>query len=332
MKNLKQIDCSIGEPVIIKDNFLQCFNVGKPSFNLFNDDHSFYPPTKGYSKLVSYLEGIHQAPVIITNGAKQAIAASFYAVQKMGAKELGYKKPYWNMIPKLAEKMGLKSKSVNIDDDSETHCDAYFSIMPNNPDGFLQPYEEYKYVADAHKAFKIPFIHDAAYYNELYLPYDYELGPIGDVQIFSISKSYGLSGLRLGYAVIYDIDCYKHMLDYMEHMTVGVSMASQCIMFDLFQEIKNNPENEKRFISKCREDICMAKMLMKTLDNSNIEISEKIDQSIGMFLWAKCKDKSIFEKANIVVSDGESYGMKDHIRMNLTIRNEELKQVIARLS
>src|ERR1019366_10800077 len=86
--------------------------------------------------------------------------------------------------------------------------DCYLAVLPNNPDNFMLDYNDAKNLADRYKELDIPFIHDAAYYTPVHLPAFKEFGPLGDVQIYSLSKMYGISGLRIGYVVCNNTEYY----------------------------------------------------------------------------------------------------------------------------
>src|SRR6202000_3518997 len=104
------IDWSVGEPHCVRESL---FDVIDPSIlthpSLRERELAEYPSPNGYEPLVKFLEDKHQAPVIITNGAKQALGASFYALQKTGKTTLGMRSPYWALIPPLAKAHGLET-------------------------------------------------------------------------------------------------------------------------------------------------------------------------------------------------------------------------------
>lgn len=331
--DLTTIDLCKGEPSIIRENLVATFGLENTFFTTsLNKESSSYPPITGHLPLVKFLEDVYEAPVIITTGAKQSLAAVFYAMKKMGKKKLGYRKPYWCQIPALANRIGLESKSVRSDDPSEEYCDCYLSVMPCNPDGHIDGYGEHKYMGLAHKSFGIPFIHDAAYYHHIYLPDEYELGPVGDAQIFSASKMHGLSGLRIGYTVLYDVEIYQHMLDYIEHMSVGVSVPSQEVYLDVLRTIQSSQAKEREFTLKCRDDLYRAKFLARTINRDVLEVPDNVEHIPGMFLWAKVKNYRAFTAAKVNVANGTDFGCPGFIRMNLAANFDLLKEAITRIN
>ena len=319
------IDFSVGEPHIVKEALFK--SLGWAPFggcDLDDPKKSEYPPPNGYEPLVKLLEDKYQAPVIITNGAKQALGAAFYALRKMGKTKLGMRNPYWALIPPIANAHGLTI---------EEKYDAYLAILPNNPDGFMFDYDYAKYLSDYHRDLGIPLIHDAAYYTPIYLPSGYNLGPLGDLQIYSISKMYGLSGLRVGYVVCYNQEYYKTILEYMETMTVGVSTVSQDMCYNLFQDLwEYNSAKEKVFIQEARKHLYIAKALCKTIRREILDVPEDIVGIPGMFGWFGIGPKCDFKRARINTVDGKLFGDEKMVRINLGLPTETMIEAVGRLN
>jgi aspartate/methionine/tyrosine aminotransferase len=317
-------DFSVGEPHVVREVLTKIFNLDKDLFAFaVNKDTCEYPPPNGWKPLVDLLEKKHNAPVIITNGAKQALGAAFYACKQMGKSKLGMRNPYWALIPPLAKQHGLECAEK---------YDCYLSIMPNNPDGFIHDYEYAKYLDSYHRYLGIPFIHDAAYYTHVYLPDSYVLGPLGNIQIYSISKMYGLSGLRLGYVVCHDREFYQHIIQYMEMMTVGVSTFSQGFLHELLREEETHPELSRQFEVEARNELYRAKFLARTIHQDVLEVPKDFEQSNGMFGWFKLGPRCDFKKAKINVNDGALFGGPGMVRINLGLQTDVLKEAIARLN
>lgn len=313
------IDLSVGEATLIKQAL---FKVVKP-FSSCNAEIYNYPNPNGYEPLVKLLEEKHQAPVIITNGAKQALAASFWLLSKLGYTVLGMKNPYWALIPPLAEEYGLE---CNV---SDSYIEPFLLLAPNNPNGDCESYSSLKLLE--HDS-KLPFIHDAVYFTHSYLPEDYELGPLGDLQIFSISKMFGLSGLRVGYIVCHNQQYYKDLCAYVEMMTVGVSNISQDVSYNLLQFFKENPEKQLEFEGSCREALLKARQIFSKVDGSKIELPDNFLNVPGMFAWVRLKDKEALTRAKVNAINGSLFGDAEFVRINLAVEHSVLEECISRIN
>jgi len=335
------IDSSVGEPYIIRKHLFDMFtwdeDVGAVDLS--------YPFPQGYEPLVKMLEDKHQAPVIITNGAKQALGGAFYSLQKMGKIRMGMRKPYWALIPPLAEMHGIvptfPKQDVDChpnltiakfkDDFNPKDLDSYLCINPNNPDGWVSNDIENLYLL--FESHKIPFIFDGAYYHDMYMQGTYpKHKQLGDVQIYTFSKSLGLSGLRLGYAVCHNTEFYKHMSAYMEAMTVGVSTISQRYLYNLLQSMNQDPELVRSFEERCFLSLLENKKECLNINPEVLELPSNFTDIPGMFGWCKVGPKADFNKAKIHFVGGKLFGAEDMIRINLAFENHVIKDIVNRLN
>lgn len=323
------IDVSVGEPHIVKDKLRNVFSL-RP-YELAHDISYEYPNPKGYKPLTQLLEEKHKAPVIITNGAKQALGACFYALQQMGKLNMGMKLPYWALIPPLAKMHGVNCVMTDPNLDSWEY-DSYLLLAPNNPDGYCPDAEGCRNLAASMKEKGIPLIHDAAYYTHVYLPGNHSLPAFGDVQIFSISKMLGLSGLRLGYVVCHNLEFYKLIQQYMEAMTVGVSIVSQVFLYELLNRMRGYPTLAESFEGMSRMALEESKKIIKGVDPEILEINPDIEQTPGMFGWFKVGPAANFEKSKINFIDGSLFGVPGMVRMNLAFSASTMEEIVKRLN
>ena len=334
------IDLSVGEATLVRKNLLKYFpSLYDPSILALGGNISIndfeYPSPNGYKPLVDLLEAKYNAPVVIGCGAKQLLGASMYALKKRA--DLLWMQPiYWALLPSLARAHGLivdhaePTKIHNLKHDLENS--GYLLLAPNNPDGYCPPYKKLVAIQQWHKDRKIPLIHDGAYYCHSYLPSDYELGPLGDIQILSFSKMLGLSGLRMGAAIIHDKSFYQDIVEYMEMMTVGVSVLSQQFLYAVMQKMKDNPQTAKIFEQANYAELTEAKRMLKTISPKVLEVPNDVEQTNGMFFWGKIINKEAFTKAKIHIVGGEPFGDKTKVRLNLGVGNEVLAECIKRLN
>lgn len=327
------IDVSVGEPHIVKDKLQNFFSL-RP-YELAHGISYEYPNPKGYKPLTQLLEEKHKAPVIITNGAKQALGACFYALQQMGKLSMGMKLPYWALIPPLAKVHGLNCVTFgpeSLQTEEPWGFDSYLLLAPNNPDGYCPDAQGCKNLAARLKEKNIPLIHDAAYYTHTYLPGDHSLPAFGDVQIYSISKMLGLSGLRLGYVVCHNPEFYKLIQQYMETMTVGVSIVSQVFLYDLMHRMHGYPTLAEAFEGTSSMALAEAKKIIKGVDPEILEINSDIEQTPGMFGWFKVGPCADFEKSKINFIDGSLFGIPGMVRMNLAFSSSTMEEIVKRLN
>lgn len=325
------IDVSVGEPHLVRDNLIKIFQLEEElKLGHLKVQDLTYPTPTGYQPLVKFLEAKHGAPVIITNGAKQALGASFYALKQLGHEYVAMRSPHWALIPPLATMHGLESVFDEPNVESE---DPFLLLAPNNPDGVCDTANQLKELSKAYKEANVPFIHDAAYYTHIYLPDTHTLPKIGDIQIYSISKMLGLSGLRIGYAVCHNPVYYKLIQQYMEAMTVGVSISSQTFLYDLlYRRMNSYPTLVQKFEGVCSLELEENKKLCLQIDPEILEVPKDIVNNPGMFGWFKTGPKADFQKAKVNVIDGTPFGMPGFIRMNLAFEKSKMEEIIKRIN
>lgn len=320
------LDVSVGEPHVVREILDEVFDLHPYDLPDLKHMHE-YPPPHGHEPLVRLLEQKHGAPVVITNGAKQALGAVFYALKEMGKTSVGLPPPYWALLPPLMKIHGIELVAHDIP------ADAQLMVHPNNPDGWMPKEQD---LADDLKLFAstgVPVIHDAAYYTHTYLPSDHALPAIGDVQIYSISKMLGLSGLRIGYAVCRNPDFYRLITSYVEHMTVGASMFSQIFTHDLMNRMRAYPTLTSNFEGRSFAALQESKKIMMQINPEVLEVPANLLDIPGMFLWAKVGPKANFEKAKINVIKGDLFGgYADYVRINLAFNARTMQEIVNKLN
>ena len=329
------IDCSVGEPYLVRDALINTFDLETIESKIKTNDF-VYPAPNGYKPLVDLLEEKYNAPVVITNGAKQGLSAAFFALKKLDRDVVSTRVPYWALIPPLMEMHGLICP-VTMTEPLHSHNgfwkrEAFLYVGPNNPDGFIHNNSELIEMANEIKSTETPFIHDAAYYSHLYLSEDYDLSVIGDAQIHSMSKSLGLSGLRCGFVICSNPKFYDLIKYYVDHTTVGVSLASQTMLFELLSMMQKCPNLTKKFEQTSRDKLTANKKLCSEINSQVLEIQKNVVDMPGMFLFAKVGPKADFKKSKLNFVPGDPFGMPGYIRMNLAFEFDKMQEVVKRLN
>lgn len=327
------IDLSVGEPYLVRSHLFEIFQLEeelKKSILSMND--LSYPASTGYGPLVKYLEDKHGDPIIVTNGAKQGLAANFYALSRLGYSNFHQKSPYWALIPPLAKICGISSNSIQDDMIQQPRL----LLSPNNPNGHCESPEHLKMISEYHKEKDLPLIHDAVYYNHLYLPRSHTLPKIGDTQIYSFSKSLGISSARVGYVVCPNPKFYNYIKEYVEATTVGVSINAQAFIFDILdRRMRSYPTLVDRFENLCFADLKRNKKMLLDVNPEVLNIPQDIEETNGMFAFVKSGPKADFIKSKLNVVAGHHFGTEEsdnYIRINLAFNKETMQDIINRFN
>jgi aspartate/methionine/tyrosine aminotransferase len=287
-----------------------------------------YQAPEGYAPLVKVLEARYGAPVVITAGAKQGLSAAFYAARCMGLTSVAMRTPFWSQMPaaiKLAD-LGQSLLTTPVPDH------AYLMVSPNNPDGHITTHTVATYLSERCKMFGVPLIHDAAYHTSAYVADpDPLLVTLSDVAIFSAAKMYGLSGLRVGWVVCNNPTFKQHICEYVEATTVGVSLLSQKILYNIVNFETQLPDVKKHFENVASLLLANARTTIASVDPEVLDTTG-VEQSNGMFGWFKMGPKFDPDAARIHIAPGSAFGDKYRVRINLAVEPALLCEAVKRLN
>lgn len=295
-----------------------------------------YQPANGYPPLVEFLEKKYGTRVIVTNGAKQGMAAAMYALKVNGAKRMFARKPYWPSLLALFEDIGLKpvwndtDQLLNVGDSAEYNFDSAIVTFPNNPDDSnIGDFD-----ADTLRCEKVKIIHDAAYYSEIYTHDGERLVPCGDMQVFTYSKMYGLGGLRVGYVVCHDPKYADKVAEFVERSTSSVSVASQKMILTIDKHMEEHPRDKWKFVFAAQREIKAAREEFAKVYNSVVDIEDMVSfyGSKSMFAWVKVGPDLNLKKAKVHALEGSIFGKPGYMRFNLAVGPDKIREAVKRLN
>jgi aspartate/methionine/tyrosine aminotransferase len=320
------IDLAVGEAHIVRQALVDTYPSWIFDCHQSNVECDYQPPN-GYPPLVKLLERRYEpygARVVITAGAKQALAATFYAAKLKGMTHVAMRAPYWSQMPAGIRLAGLQPW---FSDEPVEHS-AYLLVSPNNPDGAVIDKEEALRMQARCKALGVPFVHDAAYHTPTYGC----RGPLlAGTSVHSVSKSHGLSGLRIGYLVTDDPETYQAACEYVEAATVGVSLLSQRLLERLFAFEEQDPPAYASFVHRSEEALRRAKEIVSELKPEVLDASNAAT-STGMFGWFKAGPRFNADAAQVHVAPGYAFGDPSRVRLNLAVDPQVLREAVKRLN
>ncbi len=284
-----------------------------------------YQAPEGYMPLVEALEDRYDGHVVVTSGAKQGLLAVFYALRKLGQTHIAMRSPYWSQMPEAIRLGGLGLLLAN----EPTWGTSYLIVSPNNPDGHITTMDEAIALQKKCESLKTFLVHDAAYHTPVYLGVDIPQHLAG-TSIYSASKMYGLSGLRVGWIATVDERIAKLAADYVEASSVGVSLLSQQVLHNIVEHERLHPADEAVFHQTARQLLDDNKQLVRTLHPDVLDTSDM--PAHGIFGWFKPGPKFDAEKAMVRIPPGSAFGDASRKRINLAIDSSLLKLAVDRLN
>jgi aspartate/methionine/tyrosine aminotransferase len=319
------VDLSIGENHLLRKAVIETYDL--KSLDLSNLPNIFeYASPYGYDPLIEELEDIYPGKVVIGSGAKHLLSAAFYAMRVTGRNKIHIQKPWWSSIPSLISRENLQySEFIN-------GCDAQLIVAPNNPNGSFNnnPNGNFNLIGFGDD---IPVIHDGAYYTHSYLSRDIYLNTVGDIQIFSVSKMYGLSGTRLGIGVCHNPIYYEHMTKFIEATTAGISTMSQAVLLHIVSQRYKKASDIIEYEDYVRHYLSNNRKYLLNHLNPKIFGVDSEDQKhqIGMFAWVKSETQD-FTSVGVNVIGGVPFGDPSKIRINLAVEFKDIVKAVNRMN
>jgi aspartate/methionine/tyrosine aminotransferase len=320
------IDLCVGEAHVVRTALLHAYD--ERSYNVAPGLRGCdYQQPNGYAPLVELLEKRYGKRVVITCGAKQGLSACFYAMQMRGCQGVSQRAPYWSQMPAAIRLAGLTAFSSSV---RPAYLCAYLLVSPNNPDGWCASLDEVKQLEEECRYYNVPLVHDAAYHTPVYVDADLPLS-LALTSVHSVSKAYGLSGLRVGWVVTDDDFTYDRVCEYCETTTVGVSLPAQVMTYQLLEAEQASLVRWARFVREARKSLAYAKHLMTEV-NQEVLVTAGCESVPGMFGWYAMGPKFDAEKARIHVAPGSAFGDSLRVRLNLAVDPEVLQEAVRRLN
>lgn len=314
---METITLGWGENVCSREVLNQLY---KPKLDLHDIKNMEYAPDNGSPELIDLVQEYLQKTcgrtykhIIITGGTTPSINVVLRALKSSDSKlnTVATHNHYFPYYPSIIKKNDMKHvASLNMQ--GPNHIKLI--DMPSNPTGSM-----------SQSSFCQNTVWDSVYFNPVFINSPRMTVKPHKVNVGSLSKSFGLTGLRIGYiATDSDLD-YKRFSDENLYETCTVSVPSQELAIDIMSNIIYNTffQLANRAINHNRE----------SLNKINYLFDEQEVQNNGMFYAAYAEPKAleIIDKAMVnyvVLSDR---GKNKFVRFNLGQNNELTAKAVSQI-
>ncbi|KAF6136972.1 hypothetical protein GIB67_030736 [Kingdonia uniflora] len=287
--------------------------------------------------------------IVVGTGSTQLFQAALYALSPPDATEpinVVSASPYYSSYPSITD--FLKSSLYKWAGDANSYSKEgpYIELVtsPNNPDGYTR-----QSVVNRRGGL---LIHDLAYHWPQYTPITSVANH--DLMLFTVSKSTGHAGTRIGWALVKDKEVAKRMTKFIELNTIGVSKDSQLRAAKILKAVSDTCEIKvdqadnffefgRREMSKrwelLREAVKQSGMFsLPEFTSDTCNHSGKITEPHPAFAWLKCEGEiedceSFLRGHNILTRNGKHFGMDSkYVRVSMLDREATFNQFVKRLS
>lgn len=290
------------------------------------------------------LNWVTSSNVVVTAGAKPALAATFLAILNQGD-EVIVPTPAWVSYRHLIELAGGKVIEVRGTDDFDLDVPAIKRSIsprtkaiiinsPNNPTGRIYPKASLLALAETIKGSDIQIISDDIY-SKLILEDDYTMpancGFKNVIIINGFSKSQALTGWRIGYIIAQD-EIASATVKLLSHITGNASVISQEAAIVAMQR-GDIPSEETLKTLHIQRDMVSRKL--SSIQNFKLVIPEGafyyfIDISkITLDCEKWCSD--LLKSKGVAVVPGEAFGYPGCFRLSFVTDQDVLNKALDRI-
>jgi LL-diaminopimelate aminotransferase len=292
-------------------------------------------PDKEVVPLIGAKEGIgHMALCFIDPSDVALVPDPGYPVYSIGTMFAGGESYY---VP-LREENAWLPELDSIPSDILKNAKVLWLNYPNNPTAAIAPDEYFERVIAFARRHGIAILHDASYsevYYDGYKPLSFmELEGAREVgvEFHSLSKTYNMTGWRIGMAVG-NAGMIDALFRVKSNLDSGVPQAVQEMAIAALEGPQNCVE-ERNAIYQRRRDRLVAALqalgLQTTVPHATFYLWVKVPQGFTSGTFAA----TLLEQRNIVVTPGSGYGSRGegYVRLSLTLPDEQLEKGVQRLA
>lgn len=359
-KGLDIINLSVGEPDF--DTHSSILNAASEAIQSNKANH--YTPTAGILPLrqaiVDYhkkYDGVSYEPnqVIVTEGAKNALYTLFQVILNTGD-EVIVPAPYWvsyteqvkladgvNVIVDASPENEFKVTLAQLESHRTDRTVAIILNSPSNPTGTIYTPEELKEIGEWAVANNILIIADEIYYRLVYNGNTaISIASLSEeiknqtVIINGVSKTYAMTGWRIGYA-IGNVEIINKMVELSSHSTsnpAGPSQYGALAAFsgpqDFVEDMRKVYEERLNFFFPLVQSIPGFKV---TKSKGAFYLFPNVKEAAEMTGFSEVKDftLALIEEAHVALVSGDGFGYPDYARISYTVSNDLLAEAVDRI-
>ena len=309
----------------------------------------------------SNLKGVGYDPtteIIITNGGMGALSLLFLVLLNPGDEVL-IQDPQW--LNYVAQVRYCGGEAVRVPTDLEHNftmqpeaieqritprTKALMINSPNNPTGSVMSRADMEQIAAIAKKHDLLIIADEVYNTLLYGTEPYlsiaELPGMKDrcVVINSFSKSYAMTGWRIGYALS-PASVAKAMTNYLSHSTGAPGTMCQCAAIEALSGPQDEAEQMRRVFEQRRDLIVRRINAMPGVSclkpSGAFYVMMNLEQILGKQIDGQVIGsgddfaKLLLEKSLVAVVPGSGFGAPNFVRLSYAISTENIETGMDRL-
>ncbi|AGK97466.1 pyridoxal phosphate-dependent aminotransferase [Clostridium pasteurianum] len=298
--------------------------------------------------------------IIISNGAKQCINDVFQAILNP-QDEVIISSPYWVTYPELVklsdgvpviitteEKNSFKFTINDLEKAVTAKTKVIILNSPNNPTGTVYSKEEIEKIAEFAKKHDLLIISDEIYEKLIYGDFKhFSIASISEdsfkrtIVINGMSKTYAMTGWRVGYAASGNTEIIKLMSNVQGHTTANPNSIAQ---YASVEALTGDQSSVEFMISKFKERRNYMVNKINSIENVSCTRPEgafyvmmNISKLIGKTINGKTINgsidfaESLLEDNKVAVVPGDAFGVSEYVRLSYATSMENIEEGLERI-
>lgn len=359
MQGMDIISLTVGEP-----DFETPQHIRDAAIRAIQDNKvNHYVATSGILPLREAIVAYHQKhdgvtyqinEVIVTTGAKDALYGLFQTILNPGDEVL-IPAPYWVSYTeqvKLAGGVNVivdstpeKEFKVSVADLEAHRTDKTVALIlnsPNNPSGTIYSKSELEEIGNWAVANNVIIVSDEIYYNLCYNGNDaISIASISEaiknqtVIINGVSKSFAMTGWRIGYAMG-NKEIISKMTEFASHSANPAAVSQYAALEalagrqDITEEMRLKFENRLNHVYPLLEEIPGFKLVKP---RGAFYIFANVKEAAAMTGYNSVTEfaLALIEEAKVAVISGDGFGFPDYIRISYMLNEDTLTEAANRI-
>ncbi|MDD3225902.1 MAG: pyridoxal phosphate-dependent aminotransferase [Clostridium sp.] len=356
------------------------FGVGEPDFNTpkniidaakkaMDEGHTKYTPASGIMELKKALVDKFNRDnnlkystdqIIISNGGKQCLSGLFQSILNDGD-EVVVPSPYWVTYPELIklyggkpviiqtkEEDGFKLTADKLNKAVSSKTKAIVINSPNNPTGVVYSKDDLKAIAAFAKENDLIIISDEMYEKLIYGESKHvSIASLNEdafkrtVVIGGMSKTYAMTGWRIGFAASNNTHIIKLMSNVQSHTTANPNSIAQyasveALNGDQTSVLKMSEQFKKRrdyAVEKINSISGISCLKPEGAFYVMINVKGLIGKSVNGKSISSSMDfcKVLLDEVKVAVVPGEAFGAEGFVRLSYATSMENIEEGLDRI-
>lgn len=279
---------------------------------------------------------------VITNGASEALDLALRSIALLNGRKGNTKpkcllcRPYYYSYLPLVEYAGFEPVFTDLvegrivyDDFAEKvqDCKVVMINSPSNPTGRVEAIDTLQKVERITAELGVYILSDEVYKDLIYVRENYLLKGPHVVTINSFSKTFAMTGFRVGYLWSSDQDLVRQVIEMKSHTSMNTSIIGQEMAYTALQVPRSYVEEQLR-IWESRRDLIYTGLVDLGLDLWKPEgafyVLPKIDRPRD-FVW------DMYHDYGVITYLGEWFGAPDRVRFSYALDVDKIEEGLKRV-